>query len=380
MFPKGGACTTFPRNDSPFVNVCRPVGLSHRRFPLEIHPVTFTAELLSRCWFLCGPTACGKTALSLSLAEQLNAEIVALDSMTLYRGMDVGTAKPSHEERSRVPHHLIDVLEPHEEYSLAGYLAAAELACRQIVARGHQPLFVGGTGLYLRGVLRGLFEGPAADWTLRRELEEQLQRDGHEALHAALLRIDPATAARLHPNDVRRVIRAIEVYRLTGRPMSAQQSQRPRPVEERTPHVYWLSPPRDWLYRRVNDRVAQMFEQGLLDEVRRLMQSPRPLSHTARQALGYKEVIDWLESGTTGHSTNGPGADSPGTDPLGADRPGTDPLETDPPTELIDLIQTRTRQFAKRQHTWFRHLEECVPIPITGQESADELADQIASR
>ena len=315
----------------------------------------FPAELLSQCWFLCGPTACGKTALSLSLAARLNAEIVALDSMTLYRGMDIGTAKPSIGERSHVPHHLIDVLEPHEEYSLADYLTAADSACRQIVARGRRPLFVGGTGLYLRGALRGLFAGPAADWTLRRELEEQLQREGHLALHAELERVDPDTAARLHPNDVRRVIRAIEVFRLTGRPMSAQHAQPPRPLHERTPHVYWLSPPRDWLYQRVNERVAQMFEQGLLNEVRRLVQSPRSLSHTARQALGYKEVIDWLE------------AASP-------------PVDAEPLPELISLIQTRTRQFAKRQHTWFRHLEECVPLPITGLESPDELADQIAAR
>ncbi len=315
----------------------------------------FSAELLSQCWFLCGPTACGKTALSLSLAARLNAEIVALDSMTLYRGMDIGTAKPSFEERSRVPHHLVDVLDPHEECSLADYLSAAESACRQIVSRGCRPLFVGGTGLYLRGVLRGLFAGPAADWTLRRELEEQLQRDGHAALHAELERVDPPTAARLHPRDVRRVIRAIEVYRLTGQPMSAQHAQPPRPPHERTLHVYWLSPPRDWLYQRVNERVAQMFELGLLNEVRRLTQSPRPLSHTARQALGYKEVIDWLE------------AASP-------------PVDADPPAELISLIQTRTRQFAKRQHTWFRNLEECVPIPITGLESADDLAEQIAVR
>ena len=315
----------------------------------------FPAELLSHCWFLCGPTACGKTALSLALAERLGAEIIALDSMTLYRGMDIGTAKPSPAERSRVPHHLIDVLDPHQEYSLADYLIAAESACRQIVARGRLPLFVGGTGLYLRGVLRGVFEGPAADWNLRRELEDQLQREGQMALHGELQRVDPATAARLHPNDARRVIRAIEVFRLSGRPLSAQHEQGPRPAEQRTPHVYWLSPPRDWIYQRINGRVSQMFAQGLLDEVRRLMRLPHPFSHTARQALGYKEVIDWLESGAI---TNG----------------------SIPPAEVVELIQTRTRQFAKRQHTWFRNLAECNPITITGLESSEGLADQIASR
>lgn len=313
----------------------------------------FSSDLLSRCWFLCGPTACGKTDLSLSLAEHLDAEIVAIDSMTLYRGMDVGTAKPSFEERSRVPHHLIDVLAPHEEFSLAQYVAAAEQVCQQIVTRGRRPLFVGGTGLYLRSVLRGVFQGPGADWDLRRELDEQQQQQGAHALHLQLQQVDPQTAARLHPNDTRRVIRALEVFRLTGVPLSAQQEQGPRPLDERTPHVYWLSPPRDWLYQRINQRVERMFQQGLLDEVQRLMQLPKALSHTARQALGYKEVIDWLEAGP--------------------------PDATSPTVELIDLIQTRTRQFAKRQHTWFRNLEECVPIPMTGQESVAELSGRLLS-
>jgi tRNA dimethylallyltransferase len=292
---------------------------------------------------------------SLELADRLNAEIVALDSMTLYRGMDIGTAKASLEERSRIPHHLIDLLAPHEEFSLADYIAAAEVACGQIVGRGRRPLFVGGTGLYLRGVLRGVFEGPAADWDLRRELEKQLEAEGPSALHAELLRIDAATAARLHPNDTRRVIRAIEVFRVSGQPLSQQHEQGPRPIEERTPHVYWLSPERDWIYQRINVRVEQMFAQGLIAEVRKLMQLPQAISHTARQGLGYKEVIDWLESSKAVESGN-------------------------PPLELCNLIQTRTRQFAKRQHTWFRNLEECIPIPITGQESAAELSTQIASR
>ena len=312
----------------------------------------FPAALLKKCWFLCGPTACGKTAVSLSLAKRLNAEIIALDSMTLYRGMDIGTAKPLIVELSQRPHHLIDVLDPCDDFSLAQYLEAAEAVCDDIVRRGRCPLFVGGTGLYLRGVLRGVFEGPAADWDLRRELEARLQQIGHVALHQELQQVDPVTALRLHPNDSRRVIRAIEVYCLTGRPLSTQQEQGPRPLVERTPHVYWLSPPRDWLYQRINSRVEQMFADGLIEEVQKLLASPQGLGQTARQGLGYKEVIDAIESGMT----------------------------SDTPTpELIDLIQTRTRQFAKRQHTWFRNLEECHPIPITGSESVAELTERIAS-
>jgi tRNA dimethylallyltransferase len=203
-------------------------------------------------------------------------------------------------------------------------------------------------------VLRGVFQGPGADWALRRALEKRIENEGCDELHRELQQLDPVAAARLHPNDARRIIRAIEVCRLTGRPMSDQHDQPPRPIEERTPHVYWLSPPRDWLHERINRRVEQMFEQGLLEEVQRLTQLPEPLSHTARQALGYKEVLDWLE---------------------------TSPADSHvPPPELIDLIQTRTRQFAKRQHTWFRNLEECTAIPIHGDESPTELAGQLAAR
>lgn len=310
----------------------------------------FSEDLLLECWFLCGPTACGKTALALELAPRAGFEIVALDSMTLYRGMDIGTAKPTPVEQRRAPHHLLDLLEPHEEYSLAQYLVAAESACHAILARGRKPLFVGGTGLYLRGVLRGVFDGPGADWDLRRELETRLQERGHAALHEELGRVDPQAAARLHPHDARRVIRALEVYRLTGRPLSEQQQQQARPAGHRPRHVYWLSPPRDWLAARINDRVEFMARSGLLQEVRRLSSREPPISHTARQALGYKEVLDAL-----------------------ALQPD---MQTLPPSLITD-IQTRTRQFAKRQLTWFRNLEECVPIPLAGDESLDVLAGRV---
>jgi len=323
--------------------------------------VTFSTELLRRCWFLAGPTACGKTALSLALAERLNAEIVALDSMTLYREMDIGTAKASLAERSQVRHHLIDILDPHDEFSLAEYLVAAEACCREIVNRGRTPLFVGGSGLHLRGVLRGVFQGPEADWTLRRQLEERAASEGSESLHRELAQIDSLAASRLHLNDLRRIIRAIEVHRLTGRPLSEQQVQHPKPLTERTPHVYWLSPPRDWLCARIDARVEQMFELGLLAEVQRLMESTRPLSRTARQALGYKEVIAWIETGQLTRNEEGR------------------EFGQKPPRELIELIQTRTRQFAKRQYTWFRNLEECVAINFDGGETPPELCDRVAS-
>ena len=315
----------------------------------------FNPDLLRRCWFLAGPTACGKSHVGVELAERMNArfggvgEIVSLDSMTLYRRMDIGTAKPSAEQRRRVPHHVFDMLEPSQEFSVAEYLAAAERACFEIVSRGNIPLFVGGTGLYLRSLLRGVFEGPAADGGLRKRLEADAAAQGAAALHERLRELDTPTAERLHPNDIRRVVRALEVIELTGQPLSAQHREAPLPLDRRPANVYWLAPPREWLYRRINDRVDAMMAGGWVDEVRSLLKEPQPLSQTAGQALGYKELIEHLQGRLTLSDT-------------------------------VTLIQTRTRQFAKRQHTWFRNLEECVTVPISGDESATELAGQLLAR
>lgn len=303
------------------------------------------AALLQQCWFLAGPTACGKTSVSLQLAERIGAEILALDSMTLYRGMNIGTAKASADEQLRVPHHLIDIIDPREEFSVAQYVAAAEGVCRDVIARGRIPLFVGGTGLYLRGILRGVFAGPPADWTFRRRMEE-LSQQQPERLHARLQEVDPPSSQRLHPNDLRRIIRALEIYEATGQPASELQQEAPLPESERPANVFWISPPRDWLYDRIDARVDQMIADGLLAEVAGLMESPQPLSRTARQALGYRELIDHLEGKST--------------------------LD-----EAIAQIQMSTRQFAKRQHTWFRNLVECRDIPMTGTESTDDLVERI---
>lgn len=301
------------------------------------------AAILKQCWFLAGPTAVGKTAAGIALAVRIGGEIVALDSMTLYRGMDIGTAKPTPAERRRVPHHLLDILDPSADCSVAEYLALAEKACREILARGRTPLFVGGTGLYLRAVLRGIFAGPPADWELRRRLEAECATAGSQALHARLRQVDPQTARRLAPADVRRVIRALEIQHVTGRPASELQQQPPLPPDERPQHVYWLHPPRGWLHRRINERVEQMFAAGLVDEVRDLASAPGGLSRTARQALGYKEVLDHLAGRCT--------------------------LD-----EAIETIQRRTRQFAKRQHTWFRNLVECREVPLSGEETPEQIA------
>jgi tRNA dimethylallyltransferase len=280
---------------------------------------------------LTGPTGSGKTRLGLELAERFRAEIVSMDSMALYRGMDLGTAKPTPEERRRVPHHLIDVLDPWESASVAWWLEQAARCCEDIRSRGRRVLFVGGTPLYLKALLRGLFAGPAADETLRARLLREAEESGPAALHARLARVDPVAAARLHPNDLRRLIRALEVWELTGRPISSWQTQWTRAEKATTaPSCLWLDVPRQELYVHINARVERMFAEGLVDEVRRLLDLPRPLSREARQALGYKEVLRYLE--------------------------GRISL-----AETIELVKTRTRQYAKRQLTWFRHLPECQP-------------------
>jgi tRNA dimethylallyltransferase len=329
---------------------------------------------------LTGPTGSGKSALALEVAERLGAEIVAMDSMTLYRGMDVGTAKPTQEERRRVPHHLIDVLDPWESASVAWWLDRAAECCRAIEQRGRRILFVGGTALYLKALLFGLFDGPPADKALRDRLTAEAEENGALVLHERLQRVDPASAQRLHPNDLRRVIRALEVWELTGRPLSDWQQQwkrdestdgeqgKPRSqalpgnarvggsasrTEAELPHeilsgrqslqdlrsqaepgneerVLCLDVPRAELFSRINARVEAMITAGLVDEVRALRQLPRPLSREAAQALGYKEMIEHLEGRTS-------------------------------LAETVERIQTRSRQFAKRQLTWFRHLPECRP-------------------
>jgi tRNA dimethylallyltransferase len=281
-----------------------------------------------------GPTGSGKTSLGIHLAERLDAEIVSMDSMALYRGMDIGTAKPTPEERRRIPHHLIDVLDPWESASVSWWLDQAALSCQAIEARGRRALFVGGTPLYLKALLYGLFDGPPADLPLRRRLTEEAQQAGTGVLHDRLARIDPVTAARLHPNDLRRIVRALEVWELTGRPISSWQQQwsvastlEPRIANQ----VLCLDLPRAELYARIDTRVRQMLTAGWVEEVRALRQLPRPLSREACQAVGYKELLAFLN--------------------------GESPLD-----DTIARIQTRTRNFAKRQLTWFRRLPELQTV------------------
>jgi tRNA dimethylallyltransferase len=297
----------------------------HRLFP---HP---SSPIPHPCYVLAGPTGSGKSALALELAGRLGAEIVCMDSMTLYRGMDIGTAKPTAEDRRRVPHHLLDVLDPHEPGTVAWWLERATECVRDIRGRGRVPLFVGGTALYLKALLQGLFDGPGGDAALRAELEEEARRDGAAAFHARLAAVDAVSAARIHPNNVRRVIRALEVHRLTGRPMSEQQTQWAGPSSSFILHpssfpTLCIDLPRAELHRRIDERVVRMFAEGLEDEVRRLRALVPPVGKEASQALGYKELFAWLD--------------------------GLEARE-----EAIHRVQARSRQLAKRQMTWFRHMD-----------------------
>lgn len=299
------------------------------------------------CWFLTGPTAAGKTGVGVELARQIDAEIISMDSMALYRGMDLGTAKPTVEQRGGVPHHLIDLIEPHEEYSLARYIEAAHGKIEQIKSGGREVLFVGGTPLYLKGLLRGIFEGPPADWELRGRLSEEARQQGSEVLHHRLARVDPKSAERLHPNDTRRLVRALEVYEKTGRPISELQQQFAVGRKAEDCRVFVLNWPHRDLHARIDRRVEEMFSAGLVDEVRGLLGQPQPLSRTARKAVGYREVIECL------HGERGL-------------------------PETVELVKTHTRQLAKRQRTWFRGLSECRLIPAGWIEPA-EIAGRIAS-
>ncbi len=301
------------------------------------------------CWYLTGPTASGKTGAGLTLAKRLDAEIVSLDSMAIYRGMDIGTAKPSATQREQVAHHLLDIVEPTEPFSVAQYVQRADAAIAEIRARGKQVLFVGGTPLYLKSLLRGLFSGPPADEQFRQEVLEEVARVGHEALHQRLEQVDPLTAARLHPHDVRRIIRALEVHKVTGQPISHMQMQFDQGRSCEQCRVFVIDRPRSLLYERIDQRVNRMIERGFVQEVRQLLERHGELGRTAQQAVGYAEVLAHLRGD--------------------ADLPTT-----------VQRIKIRTRQFARRQLTWFRSLSECrwidAPADVTDERLVQTLLEQ----
>ena len=272
-----------------------------------------------------GPTASGKTALSVRLAQALGGEIVSFDSMQVYRRMDIGTAKPTPEERCGVPHHMLDVADPAENYSVSRYVQEADACVQDILSRGKPVILVGGTGLYLNALLAGHgFAGGDKDGRYRAELESRWDKEGGEAMFAELRRIDPETAGNLHLNDKKRILRALEVYYETGKTMAQHNAETklipPRYDSVRIGLAY---EDRDDMKRAIDLRVDKMVEAGLFDEVRALLDSGLPRDVTAMQAIGYKEALAYLDGEATRE-------------------------------EAIDEIKLRSRQYAKRQLTWLR--------------------------
>jgi len=279
--------------------------------------------------FLVGPTGVGKSRLALELAERAGAAILSMDSMQVYRGMDVGTAKPGEAERARVPHHLLDRADPPERYDVRRYLEDAETALVEIEGRGLRPLFVGGTGFYLKALVYGLLEGPAADEGLRAVLRGRIVAEGVGSLYRELGSVDPVSAQRIHPHDRRRVIRALEVYHGSGRALSSWQREwgwDGSPPPGRARRIVGLALETNELDRRIRERTRAMLDSGWADEARRIRDGVG-FGPTSSQALGYREVLELAD----GRSS----------------RAGTE-----------DLISLRTRQFARRQRTWFRHFPE----------------------
>ncbi len=279
--------------------------------------------MMPRILVIAGPTASGKSDLAIDLASRLDGEIVCADSLTVYRGLDIGSAKPTAEQRRRVPHHLLDIREPTHPFTAADFRHEATRAINDILQRGKRPIVAGGSGLYLRVLLGGLTEAPGEDPLLRQRLKDRAEQEGTAALFDELCTVDPQTASRCHPNNLVRILRALEVWYASGRALSQFHDQH---AFKDTPYdalFLALDLPRDELYRRIDHRVTAMLEAGLVAEVRSLLQAGIPADAKPLQAIGYKEVVAHLR---------------------GELEFGT----------MVELIRRNTRHLAKRQMTWLR--------------------------
>ena len=271
-----------------------------------------------------GPTAVGKTALSIALAKRFSTEVISGDSMLIYRNMDIGTAKPSIEEQDGVVHHLVDIIEPTESFDVTTFIEMARAKIREINERGQVPILAGGTGLYIKALLEGYqFNVTPQNEAFRQEMETVAREQGVEELHRRLAEVQPETAARLHPNDIRRVIRALEVATFGGETVSQEKDDETACLYDVA--VIGLTSERSLLYERINQRVDQMMADGLLDEVKGLLESGVPADAQSMKGIGYKELVAYLDGKCT--------------------------LE-----EAVDEIKKGTRHFAKRQFTWYRKM------------------------
>lgn len=291
---------------------------------------------------MCGPTASGKTAFAVKLAKRLGGEVVSADCMLVYRGLDIGTAKPSEEEKEGVPHHMIDVALPTGKYSVADYEQGALAVCEKLWKEEIPPIVCGGTGFYIQSLLFTRGNGGApADENLRREYEQLEREKGRLYLHSLLEKVDPQSAEKLHPNDVKRVIRALEIFRLTGRKKSEQEDG----FVPRFPYIA-VAPefPREELYRRIDARVDVMLEAGLVEEVRSLLDSGVTPESQSMQGIGYKEVVQYLNNEIS-YST------------------------------MCDIIKQNTRNYAKRQITFFKKLPGLLWLDVRDPNNVEKVAE-----
>lgn len=280
---------------------------------------------------ICGPTASGKTALSIELAKKINGEIISSDSMQIYKNMDIGTAKPSKEERQHIKHYMLDFVDPNQRYSVAEFKKDAENAIEEILAKGKTPIIVGGTGLYVDSLIYGIeYQDIKIDEKYREYLEQRVKNEGLEILYNEAKSIDPLAIQKISPNDKKRILRILEIYKATGKNKTEQEKESRKNDVKYDYKVFAINIDREILYDRINKRVDIMIEQGLIEEVKNLLQKYDEFP-TAMQGLGYKEVVEYIQGKTTKE-------------------------------EMIGKIKMETRRYAKRQITWFKKNKQTVWI------------------
>ena len=293
--------------------------------------------------FLVGPTGVGKSQIAIPLAEKINAEIVSCDSMQVYRNMDIGTDKPTKQDQKKIKHYLIDIIDLNKEYNVGIYIEDAGKVIQDIIKRGKIPLVVGGTGLYIKALIDGLFPGPEKNEKIRQELGQRIENEGLNVLYEELKKCDLPASEKINPNDSRRIIRALEVYYITGKPISSFQSQWNK---NKDCIIIGLNRNREELYEKIDKRVDGMLDGGLVEEVKKLLKLGLRDNKTAMQALGYKEIIDYLD--------------------------GKYDL-----SETISLIKRNTRRFARRQLTWFNKDDRVKWFLINKDEKIDTIIEEI---
>ena len=296
---------------------------------------------------ICGPTASGKTSLSIELANKINGEIISCDSMQIYKDMDIGTAKPTVEEMQGIKHYLMDFLSPEERYSVADYKKAAKEAIKEILGKGKVPIIVGGTGLYIDSLIYEIeYPNIEFDENYRKQLEQRVELEGLEKLYKEAKDIDSLATQKISPNDEKRILRILEIYKATGKTKTEQEIESRKNLPEYDYHVYALNWDREILYERINKRVDIMIEQGLIEEVENILKKYKNFP-TAMQGLGYKEVVEFLENKINKE-------------------------------EMIEKIKMETRRYAKRQMTWFRKNKQTTWLE--GQAKTEDNVDIIVSK